>query len=190
MARATISARDASDSDAPALRLLWREQLRPGTPESQLDDVRAVVAAAAVDPRERLVVVECDGRFAGAALLQASTTSPINLDPAVRLVSPQVLEEFRRHGVGTALVEAAVLFAEQLGIQKVSVAAAAGSRDAHRFLARLALTPQATVRIAETSGVRARLAALRHDGGRGSTSASRVEMVLAARRLRRRTQEV
>ena len=185
MTRATISVRDASEADTPVLARLWHDALRPGTAEEQAGDLLAVLAATATEPRERLVVVECDGLVAGAAFLQAGTVSALNLDPVVHLVSTQVLEEFRRHGAGTALVEAAVAFAEQLGIAHVAVGAAAGSRDANRFMARLGLAPVALVRIGSTAGVRSRLSALRRAGRQGQGT-RHLDRVLAARRLSRR----
>ena len=51
-----------------------------------------------------------------------TTFSPINLEPVVQVVSPHVLPEFRRHGIGSALMQAAVEFAEELGIAHVGVA--------------------------------------------------------------------
>ena len=61
----------------------------------------------------------------------------------MQAISPHVFPEFRRHGVGRALMEAAVAFAEELGIAHVATAVVAGSRDANRFMARLALGPYA-----------------------------------------------
>ena len=57
-----------------------------------------------------------------------------------------VVTDHRRRGVGKALVEAAVTWAEELGIGHVATAAASGSREANRFMARLALGPQAVLR--------------------------------------------
>jgi hypothetical protein len=68
----------------------------------------------------------------------------------------------------------------------VATAAASGSRDANRFMARLSLGPQAVLRIATTHAVRAKLTAQRppvqRAGGRQLTQ------VLAARRSMRRSQ--
>ena len=81
-------------------------------------------------------------------------------------------------------MEAACRFAEQRGITHVQTAAAAEARDANRFMARLSFAPQAMLRAATTSAVRARLPQARqvtharHDR-------QRIDRVLAARRLRR-----
>ena len=69
-----------------------------------------------------MVVAEVDGQVVGAVHLKATTYSPINLEPVVQVVSPHVLPEFRRHGIGSALLQAAVDFAEEVGIGHVGVA--------------------------------------------------------------------
>jgi GNAT superfamily N-acetyltransferase len=111
--------------------------------------------------------------------------TPLNLEPAVLAVSPHVFPQFRRRGVGSALIESAVRFAEQHGIGHISTAASSDARDANRFMARLAFAPQATLRAATTTAVRARLAS-RRPGARHTTATARqIDKVLAARRVRR-----
>ncbi len=66
-------------------------------------------------------------------------------------------------------------------------AAASGSRDANRFLARLALGPLATLRVAPVAAVRARLVAQRPDLTT-TGSGRQLTRVLAARRSMRRAQ--
>ena len=58
----------------------------------------------------------------------------------------QVIEGFRRHGVGRALMEATVSWAEETVASHIVAAASATSRDANRFMARLGLTQMAVVR--------------------------------------------
>ena len=58
-------------------------------------------------------------------------------------------------------MECAVTWAEELGIGHVATAASSGSREANRFMARLALGPQAVLRMAPTPAVRAKLSAAR-----------------------------
>ena len=87
--------------------------------------------------------------------------SALNLEPVVRALSPHVLPRFQRHGIGSALMDAAVSWAEELGIAHVATAAVAGSRDANRFMARIALGPYAVLRVATTHAVRTRLSAHR-----------------------------
>jgi GNAT superfamily N-acetyltransferase len=99
----------------------------------------------------------------------------VNPEPVLQVHNAAVVPAFRRRGVGKALVETAVTWAEELGIGHVGTAASSGSREANRFMARLALGPQAVLRVAPTAAVRARLAA-RHPGAR------QVTQVLAVRR--------
>jgi GNAT superfamily N-acetyltransferase len=86
-----------------------------------------------------------------------------------------VVSALRRRGIGRALMDAAVTWAEELGIGHVATAALPGSREANRFMARLALGPQAVLRIAPTPAVRAMLTT-RNPGAR------QVTQVLAVRR--------
>ena len=185
MMRSLVSLRTALPSDAPALAELWADVLRRADHAERVADLVTVIEAAAESPDDRLVVAEYDGELAGAVHLRCTTMSPINLEPLVQAISPHVFPQFRRRGVGRALMEAAVTYAEELGVGHVATAAAAGSRDANRFMARLALGPQAVFRVAATQVVRAKLTARRPavagSGGRP------LSQVLAARRSMRRS---
>lgn len=185
MMRTLVTLRCAVLADAPFLATLWRETLRRADRQEQIADLEMIIKNASDSPDERLVVAEYDGRPAGAVYLRLTTLSSINLEPTVQALSPHVLPQFRRHGVGRTLMEAAVTFAEELGIGQLATAAASSSRDGNRFMARLALGPQAVLRVAPTHAVRARLVAQRpslHRGGRP------LGQVLAARRSLRRSQ--
>ncbi len=178
-----MSLRAATHGDAPFLATLWRDSLRRGDHADQVADVESVIARAAESPSLRVLLAEYDGRPAGAVCLRVTTKSMINLEPAVQAQSPHVLPEFRRHGVGRQLMEAAVSYAEELGIAHLMTAAASGSRDGNRFMARLALGPQAVLRIAPTQVVRAKLTAQRPAAQRPGRQ---LGTVLAARRSMRR----
>ncbi len=188
MSRFAVTLRPARSSDAPVLASLWSDQLRRGSVEDQVADCLTAVAHAEADPDRRLLVAELDGELAGAVLLVATTASALNLEPVVSVISPRVFDRFRRHGVGSALVEAGVQFADELGVAHLGVAATAGSRDANRFMARLSLAPVAMWRVSTTAAVRSRLSAVRPSPSRTATPAvnRQIDRVLAARRLRRR----
>lgn len=185
MMRSLVSLRTALPSDASVLAELWADVLRRADHAERIADLVKVIEAAAESPSDRLVIAEYDGEVAGAVHLRCTTMSPINLEPLVQAISPHVFPQFRRRGVGRALMEAAVSYAEELGIGYVATAASSGSRDANRFMARLALGPQAVLRVAATPLVRAKLTAQRPavtgSGGRPLTQ------VLAARRSMRRS---
>lgn len=183
MSRTSVHVRSAVPSDAGVLRQLWTEILRRGSAAEQEADVLQVIAGCAEREDRCIAVAEVDGLVAGAVFLEATTMTPLNLEPAMLAVSPHVLPEFRRRGVGTSLMDAATRFAETQGIAMVATAATANSRDANRFMARLSLTPQATLRAASTSAVRSKLSARRSTTrNRGSRQ---IDKVLAARRLGR-----
>jgi GNAT superfamily N-acetyltransferase len=182
MSRSPVSLRDATLADAEHLAVLWQPFLRRGA-DAQLHDLATAIEQLGDHPGERLVVAEFDGAFAGAAFLKAATYSPVNPEPVLQIHNAAVVPAFRRRGIGKALVESAVTWAEELGIGHVATAASSGSREANRFMARLALGPQAVLRMAPTPAVRAKLAA-RHPGAR------QVTQVLAVRRSLRHARSV
>lgn len=181
-----MTLRCAQLDDAPVLVELWSEALRRADGQDQLADLELIIKGAAASPEQRLVVAEYDGELAGAVFLRLTTVTPVNLEPVVQAISPHVLPQYRRHGVGRMLMESAVTFAEELGVGHVATAAASGSRDANRFMARLGFGPQAVLRITTTHAVRGKLNAQRpaHQRAAGRN----LPQVLAARRSMRRSQ--
>lgn len=185
--RSPVQLRDAHASDAATLVELWSEVLRRGDRAQQVAEVGHVIDRVSAMSEERIVVAEVDERVVGAVHLKATTYTPINLEPVVQVISPHVLPDFRRHGVGSALLQAAVDFAESCGIGHVGVAVSAGARDSNRFMARLSLGPVATLRVASTATVKHRLLAVRRPV-LARAGARQVTQVLAARRSLRRKQ--
>ena len=158
MFRNSVTIREAVPEDASALCQVWAPSDRPGADgESACEDAGAAVARAAVDPDQRLLVGMLDGQVAGAVHLTRSSLSPVHAEPTVMVNHLQVLEEFRRHGVGHALLEAAVSWAEEKDTGYIFAAASANSRDANRFMARLGLGQVAVVRAAPVAALRAKL---------------------------------
>jgi len=182
MSRSSVNLRDATLADVEQLSLLWQPFLRRDV-DDQLHDLATAIEHIGDHPGERLVVAEYDGEFAGAVYLLAAAYSPVNPEPVLQAHNPAVVPAHRKRGIGRALMESAVTWAEELGISHVATATASGSREANRFMARLALAPQAVLRMAPTPAVRARLAA-RHPGAR------QVTQVLAARRSLRHARAV
>ena len=188
MTRSLVTLRTATLADAPHLADLWTDVLRRAGREDQVEDVVAVIDRVERSTTERIVVAHYDGEFAGAVHLESTTMTGLNLEPVVRALSPHVLPRFRRHGIGSALMDAGVTWAEELGIGHVATAAVSGSRDANRFMARIALGPYAVLRVAPVHAVRSRLAARnRPVAGAGAGAGGRqITQVLAARRSLRR----
>lgn len=182
MSRSLVTLRDATLADVEQLAALWQPFLRRSD-SAQLDDLAGAIERTQQVPGERLVVAEYDGSFAGAVYLKATTYSPVNPEPVLQVHNAAVVVDHRRRGIGKALLEAAVTWAEELGIGYVATAAASGSREANRFMARLALGPQAVLRMAPTPAVRAKLVG-RCQGSR------QVTQVLAVRRSLRSTRSV
>jgi GNAT superfamily N-acetyltransferase len=187
MSRTMVTLREARLSDVGSLAELWQPYLRRGS-EDPLEDLVSVIEDLDHQPGHRLVVAEYDGEFAGAVYLMMAPYSPVNPEPVLQVHNPAVMPHHRRHGVGKALVECAVTWAEELGLGHVATATSSGSREANRFMARLALAPQAVLRMAPTPAVRARLVP-RHPGTR-SPATRQVSQVLAVRRSLRSARSV
>jgi GNAT superfamily N-acetyltransferase len=202
--RNPVQIRDAAPQDAAALIELWgsggvvgrpseREatagQQEPARREGTVRDAASAIARIAVDPDQRLLVASIEDRVAGAVHLSRGTFSPVHDESAVYVMHLQVLEEFRRHGVGHALMEATVTWAEEKDTPHVIAAASVTSRDANRFMARLGLGQVAVVRGATTAALRSKLPVEPPVAARvGSRNHRSVGAVLAQRRSMRRAQ--
>jgi ribosomal protein S18 acetylase RimI-like enzyme len=186
MSRIPVVLREADVADAVFLAELWQESLRRGDIADQIADIETIVKGARESSERRVLVAEYDGRPAGAVMFRMTTVTPLNLEPALQVIHPHVVPEFRRRGIGRALMEAALAFAEERGIAHVVTGAYASSRDANRFLARLAMAQHAVLRMAPTHAVRAKLNAQASVTPR--LNASRPHRVLAVRRSMRRAQ--
>lgn len=184
MARQPITTRRATRDDVPFLLELWHDRLRRGEERDQLRDVEAILTEASDSSDRRLIIAEAAGEPVGAVLLQLTTLSPLDLEPVVRAAALHVTPSRRGTGVGCVLMEAAVLWAEELGVGYIATNAPSSSRTANRFMARLAIGPRAVMRIGTTHGVRARLVALQPQRGGSDRLAPRRHLgqVLAVRR--------
>ena len=192
MSRSPVNVRDARPDDAEGLIGVWGglsggatdRDLSPGPHEAA-----GAVARVAADSDQRLLVAFIDDHLAGAAHLSRGPLTPICGEEAVYLLHLQVHDEFRRHGVGRALVEAAVSWAEEKGSSYVIAAATVASRDANRFMARLGLGQIAVVRGAPVAALRAKLPVDPPAAARvGSRSSRTAGQVLVRRRSMRRAQ--
>lgn len=189
MSRNPVLVRDASPQDAPVLVQIWSDFRRTDRHHGQDPVVEAAnaVARIAADCDERLLVGVLDDEVVGAISLIRARVSPIHAEMAVVVTHLHVFEDRRRHGVGRALLEAAVSWSEEKDIDSVYVAASVHSRDANRFMARLGLTQIAVIRGASVQALRARLPveapACAHTAGRRNRT---VGQVLVQRRMQRR----
>ena len=190
MFRCPVHVRDAEPRDAAELReLLGSASSRPGDEGSRPAEAAAAVASIAVDPDQRLIVAEDNGRVVGVAHLVRAPLSPLGGGTAVHVLHLNVRAELRRHGVGRALMEATVSWAEEKESSHVVAAASVASRDTNRFMARLGLTQVAVMRAATVSSLRAKMPVEPPAAARvGSRSHRNVGQVLAQRRSMRRSQ--
>ena len=89
--------------------------------------VTVLLGVVVLGERLRPVQWAALGGAAGAVLLQVATLTPLNLEPTVQIVSPHVFPAFRRRGVGRALMDSAVGFAEELGVDHVASGSSSAS---------------------------------------------------------------
>jgi GNAT superfamily N-acetyltransferase len=191
--RNSLNVVDALPEDAAALVEVWGGLTARGTggaPKPHAtQEAAAAIASIAADPDQRLLVARIDDRVAGAVHLARGALSPVHSDTAIYVMHLQVLEDFRRHGVGHALMEATVTWAEEKNTAHVVAAASVNSRDANRFMARLGLAQMAVVRGAATAALRAKLPVEPPAAARVGTRNHRsVGHVLAQRRSLRRAE--
>jgi len=192
VSRHPVQVRDAVPEDAVALLAVWgdfrRTTDRHTSPPPDVEAAHAVARIAA-DSDERLIVGTIDDAVVGAAHLVRARLSPIHSESAIHMTHLYVLNRFRRHGVGKALFEAAVSWAEEKDTPHLLAAASVHSRDANRFMARLGLSQIATVRAATIPALRAKLPVEPPAGAMVTSRHQRsVGQVIAQRRLQRRAQ--
>jgi GNAT superfamily N-acetyltransferase len=154
--RSAVLVRDAVPTDVEALRLVFAGTAGPVLDEHP-GEAASAIASIAADPDQRLLVALFEGRVVGAVQLLRAPVSPLQSASAIHVAHLHVLDECRRHGVGTALMEATVSWAEEKDTAHVLAAASVSSRDANRFMARLGLTQLAVVRAASVQTLRAKL---------------------------------
>lgn len=193
MSRIPVQVRDAVPEDAPALLEVWGDFRRTSGERascgSLLAEAATSVARIAADPDQRLLVGALEGQVVGAAHLLRGGISPIHSETAIHVTHLHVLGGHRRHGVGKALIEAAVSWAEEKDTTHLLAAASVHSRDANRFMARLGLTQIAVFRGASIAALRAKMPVEPPAGARVSSRNQRsVGAVLAQRRQQRRAQ--
>ena len=189
MSRCAVPVRDARPEDADALLRVWSPVGAGRATEQDGQAARAALARIAADPDQRLLVALVEGSVVGAVHLVRATVSPVHCESAVHVTHLHVLESHRRRGVGRALMEAVVGWAEEKDTVHVIAAAAAGSRDANRFMARLGLGQVAVLRGATVAGLRAKLPVEPPAAARvGARSSRTVGQVIVQRRSLRRAQ--
>jgi N-acetylglutamate synthase-like GNAT family acetyltransferase len=179
--------RDAVPEDAADLLALWAATSRNGVISLRAeDDARSSLATMAADPDQRFLVAEAEGQIVAAMKLSRGPLSPLTLEPAVHSSFLLVHPQFRRHGYAHALMDVALVWADEKSITQVT-AITDTNRETNRFFARLGLTTLGTVRHASVLSLRKKLATER--GHAGARNRQHLVEVLAQRRSMRRRQE-
>lgn len=193
MSRPAVHIRPVRLDDAEDLLALWQLPTRPTSAEDPLTEVSSSVRRVLASDRERIVVAEYAGRVAGAVHLRIGSFGPLGSERAVFASHLCVDPDLRRRGVARGLMEAATTWAEEQAVAHVLAFSPVGQREGNRFMARLGLAPAATVRIASTPTLRAKLP-VEVPGMVAMTRPAResrqLGQVLAQRRSARRQQRV
>ena len=187
MSRCALEIRDARPEDVISLLDLWAHAGRnePATPRPVEESTRALAQIAA-DPDERMLVGLLDDKIVAAVHLHRAPLSPLHTETAIHTSYLVVLPEHRRHGYARALLDAALIWAEEKDVSHITAITTSNSRDTNRFLARLGLGTVATIRIASTAAMRRKLSP---EVARARDPRRQLGRVLAQRRsIQRRAQ--
>jgi GNAT superfamily N-acetyltransferase len=138
-----ISIRDATAADLPRILELVaqlsldapREELGPPVPEHY----RAAFQAIEADPRQRLLVLEANGRIAGTLVLVVVPNLSHQGRPYALVEDVVVDEAERGAGYGELLMRYAMDAARSAGCYKLVLTSNKRRADAHRFYKRLGL---------------------------------------------------
>src|SRR4051794_23372537 len=155
MSRCALEIRDARPEDVTELLRLWahdRGTTGDGTPRP-IDEATRALAQIAADPDERMLVGLADGQLVASVHLRRAPLSPLHTETAVHTSYLHVHPEPRRRGYASALLDAALVWAEEKDVPHISAITTSNSRDTNRFLARLGLGTAATIRIAKTTTI-------------------------------------
>ncbi len=162
MSRANVRVRPAGLSDVPGLVALTQSiDLKSGVfggrplADPATDRLSRRLGEIIEDgSRTLLVAVEDGAGVVGLLVARRDEIGAIDLTPVLHISHLLVAPKFRRRGVGRMLLTAAVHLAEERGMDHLLAAAAAGSREGNRYLARLGFAPLVVHRVAPTSVLR------------------------------------
>ena len=133
--------RDATEDDLPRIIELLA-QLSPDTPredlrQPQAESYRAAFREIEADPRQRLLVVEAEGRVVGTAALIIVPNLSHQGRPYAIVENVVVDEQERGGGYGELLMRHAMEEARRAGCYKLALTSHKRRAEAHRFYERL-----------------------------------------------------
>jgi GNAT superfamily N-acetyltransferase len=135
-----IKVREAkSDDFAALLRLLDQmdESMYAGRGHASEGDIRAVYEGVLANRDQRLLVAEDGGRLVGSAHVMVLRHIGRSLPRSAVVEGVVVDPEYRRKGVGAALMRAAAETAREAGCYKLTLTSNLARTGAHRFYSRL-----------------------------------------------------
>ncbi len=136
----SITVREATPGDFGALlRLLAQmdESMYRGRAVADEGELRALYEAILADPDQRLFLAEDGGRPVGSAHLMVLRHFDSSLSRSAVVEGVIVANDYRRGGVGAALMRAAAEAARAVGCYKLDLTSNMARRGAHRFYSRL-----------------------------------------------------
>lgn len=163
MSRANVRVRPAERRDVEGLVALTRSidtsktsftTRKAGSPDPRLLAARF---GQILDEGERTLLVACDDQgdaIIGLLVARLEEVGAIEVATALHVSHLLVSPKHRRRGVGRALLSAALLLADELGVERILATVSAGSREANRYLARLGFAPSVIDRVATTAVLR------------------------------------
>jgi len=163
VARHCLEVRAAGAGDLDALLVLWAqaraEMVAAGRhiPVVPADAVRSRLVEVLADRRLDVLLAVQDGEAVGFALLRTAGLNPLVTMPVLQVDQLFVAATARRRGVGRALVAAVAAAADRAGVDQVVCNVVPGSRETHRFYARLGFRPMVVRRGTSVPALRRRL---------------------------------
>lgn len=163
MSRACVRIRPVEHEDIKDLAELIRSVdtsagVFSGRPLAETDETHLCTRLEEIlDEATRTLLVAVDdstGSLAGLLVARSDEVGAIDLTPVLHVTHLLVTPKQRRRGVGRALLSAAVQLAEERDVDRLLATAAAGSREANRYLARLGFAPLVVHRMASTQTLR------------------------------------
>ncbi|MFN8167169.1 MAG: GNAT family N-acetyltransferase [Candidatus Nanopelagicales bacterium] len=195
MLRGPVLVRGASASEVALMAPLWDEFCQQGGAavavpagldvgeriRERIEESDAAVAAGG-RPTYRLVLAMDGSEPVGFASFSCVERGLLASGPVVVIDVVHVGSAQRKRGVGTQLLRAAVLFADEVGAADVVVNVPPAARDVNRFYARIGFSPMLLRRTAPLGQLRRRLGVDTRLDPRDAT----VDLTPVQRSLRRR----
>ncbi len=150
------------------------------------DELREQLAVLGSVDGGTVLVATCDDELAGLVLCRTMGPGLMSRAVVLSLDAVYVRPQWRRRGLGHAMLQAAAELAEDAGAGDVYAAPLPGSRGMQRFLARLGFAPAGGHRVVATSALLRRLALDVPAPGRRSSVRGIEDLIERRRRARQR----